>query len=262
MLEAAQHGDNAFLTLTYDDDHLPRPASLDPRHVRDFLKRLRRSIEPLKVRYFAVGEYGDQSERPHYHLALFGYPKCLFGNSRYNLRRPNCCSVCDRVRDVWGKGHVFLGDLSHESAAYIAGYVTKKMTGKDDARLNGRYPEFARMSLRPGIGQSAMHEVADVLLRYDVPGDVPNGLRHGSRVLPLGRYLKANLRLMVGRDAKAPKELLDQIAAELQPMYEAAQSNNLPDKKFWFREYLLQEGDAAFKALENRQRFFKKVKQL
>ena len=78
MIEAGQHTDNAFVTLTYADDQLPDGNSLCPEDVTKFLKRLRKRIDPVKIRYFLCGEYGEGStSRPHYHLILFGLPSCV-----------------------------------------------------------------------------------------------------------------------------------------------------------------------------------------
>lgn len=118
-----------------------------------------------------------------------------------------------------------LGTLETASAQYVAGYVTKKMTMRDDSRLHGREPEFARMSNRPGIGHSALHEIASQLMTFNLDttqGDVPLTLRHGSRQLPLGRYLRRKLRTMIGKDEKTPQQILDQVKAELLPVQQAA----------------------------------------
>lgn len=199
--------------------------SLAPKDLQDWLKRFRRAIAPLKIRYFATGEYGDDTQRPHYHVALFGWPNCAYGNSRYSRYRQNCCYQCDLVRDTWGKGQIFSGDLSPESAGYIAGYVTKKLTRHDDPRLLGRHPEFARMSLRPGIGADFMHEVASTFLSIpalDGLEDVPGVLQHGRRKLPLGRYLRRRLRILVGRAPDAPPSAIEAVKAEMLPVREAA----------------------------------------
>lgn len=224
MLEAALHGDNTFVTLTYTEQNLPGGGTLDPVHLRNFLKRLRKAYEPRKVRFFAAGEYGDTTQRPHYHLALFGYPNCSYGNSRYSNRQRNCCPSCDLIRDTWGLGSVFLGELSDASASYVAGYVLKKMTGKDDVRLDGRHPEFARMSNRPGIGADMMHEVASTLLHFNLDqtqADVPSALRHGPRVMALGRYLHRKLRTYVGKDPDSPEVVKDEQRAEMQRLRDA-----------------------------------------
>lgn len=228
MLEAAQYEFNSFVTLSYSDDCLPIGGSVVPEHTQLWLKRLRRRVSPLKFRYFLVGEYGDKSERPHYHAALFGFQSCEFGQSRYSKLRSRCCSRCELVRETWGFGNVFLGTLEDDSAGYMAGYVTKKMTKGDDPRLRGRHPEFGRMSLRPGIGGDAMWDIADSLLQYEldcVVDDVPMGLRHGRKILPLGRYLRSRLRRMIGRDAKISQKAIDKMASEVLELRLAARSS-------------------------------------
>jgi hypothetical protein len=219
LLETMKHSDTCFLTLTYDDQHLPSGGSLVPRDIQLFIKRLRKAIHPIKLRYFFVGEYGDNSSRPHYHAALFGISP-LFAKI---------------VQETWNKGHVMLGDLNLHSAQYIAGYTVKKMTSKDDKRLNfNQHPEFARMSLKPGIGAVAIEDIANAFknpygakLITDL-GDVPIALQVGSKKMPLGRYLRRKLReklqlynINTGEIGKAPlhDEILKQYSQELQDMY-------------------------------------------
>lgn len=226
-LEALSHSSSAFITLTYSDEYLPKGGSLAPEETRDWLKRIRTAVSPHKLRYYLVGEYGDQTWRPHYHVALFGYPICAHGMSRYNRERESCCKACDLVRDTWGRGNIYSGSLGTKSAQYIAGYVTKKMTRFDDPRLQYRmlelgvnlHPEFCRMSLKPGLGADYLHELASTIMEFDLAemqGDVPSSLRHGSRLLPLGRYLRSKLRVLVGmKDGKAPQETLDAMEAEV-----------------------------------------------
>jgi hypothetical protein len=118
-----------------------------------------------------------------------------------------------------------LGQLSENSAQYIAGYVTKKMTRFDDHRLLGRYPEFSRMSLRPGLGANAMHDVASVLMQYNLEEtlpDVPGQVRIGSRKVPIGRYLRQQLRSMVGHDKASPEVSLHELEAKLCLVRQAA----------------------------------------
>lgn len=226
MLEAAQYDSNAFVTLTYDDEHLPIGGSLVPRDTQVWLKRLRKSLSPVRVRYYLVGEYGEVSNRPHYHVALFGYPSCSRGVTRIVKGRVSCCVACKGISDSWGNGLVYLGSLEEKSAQYIAGYVVKKMTSVGDKRLGGRCPEFGRMSLRPGVARDAMHEVASELMRYDLDerlSDVPVSLRHGKKKeLPLGRYLRQNLRVMIGKDKNAPEASLEERALELRQLREEA----------------------------------------
>lgn len=258
MLEAGEHKDNAFVTLTYNDDALTFTekghATLVPDDLRLWLMRLRTRLQrlagpfPKSFRYYAVGEYGDESLRPHFHAMLFGFPSCAYGRSSFSRYTGRCCVACDLVSETWGKGIVQLGSVERESAGYISGYVTKKMT-KDDGRLDGRYPEFARQSLKPGIGYPALWNVADAFLRYfaDHP-DVPRELRHGTRKMPLDRYMKAKLREMVGREKDAPKEVLEALVIELSELYEVAQKATehrtmAPMRRFYFKNLLVDAGE-------------------
>lgn len=222
MLEAMQYKDNAFVTLTYADEFLPSDMSVHPRHLQLFLKRLRKRFGEGRIRFYGVGEYGDQTQRPHYHLALFGFPACSFIYSRYSREVVNCCRWCDMVRDTWAMGNIFIGQLEAESSHYIAGYVIKKMTAPDDPRLKGRYPEFARMSLRPGIGAGMMDETASTLMFHELEkrlADVPSALRHGDKELPLGRYLRRRLRERIGREPGEPKEVQIERNSRLLALY-------------------------------------------
>lgn len=244
MLESGLRSDNTFLTLTYSDSNLrtgssevigptnPLLPTLLKKDVQDWLKRLRKAIEPLKIRYFAVGEYGDLTMRPHYHAAVFGYPNCLRGKTRYLIgsdgSQKSCCIHCDLIMDTWGLGAIALGSLTAESSQYIAGYVTKKMTSSKDSRLIGRQPEFSLMSRKPAIGTEAMWDVASTILEFDLDqtqADVPVSLRHGKRVLPLGRTLRNKLRSMVGKEERITQEAFDEYQKTMRPLYEAARND-------------------------------------
>lgn len=222
MLEATQHEENCFVTLTYTDTHVIQSPHVNPRHIQLFIKRLRKRGQ--KFRYYAVGEYGPSTWRPHYHLAAFGLPGCERGQT--DLRKENCCPQCTLLRDTWGMGAVQLARLEPASAAYIAGYVTQKLTApKLPTNL---HPQFQRMSLRPGIGYACMHDVANVLLtHYPNLEDVPIALSHGKSKLPLGKYLRRSLRKMMGSpDGKAPQATLKKMAQEMQPLREIAFHNS------------------------------------
>lgn len=256
MLEASQYEDNCFLTLTYGDEHLPSGNNLDPLALTLFLKRLRKFFDTKfgrKFRYFGVGEYGDQSERPHYHLALFGFPNCQRGRTSPR-RNGSCCEICDSVRSVWGLGNVYLGSLEHQSASYVAGYVTKKLTAKDDPRLEGRHPEFARMSNRPGIGAGVMDEVASTILTQELEiEDVPTTLRHGSKQYPLGRYLRQNLRKKLGREEKTPEAVLNEVQEKLRPLQELAKATAPRGfKDFYFKNLIIDAGEGGRVRMESR----------
>lgn len=232
MLEAHLHPRSSFATLTYNDDNLSysiqaRAPTLIPNDLKLWLKRLRiESHRKLRLnsslRFYAAGEYGDALGRPHFHVVLFGYPPCAYGGSRYkNGRTIDCCAPCDLIRDTWGKGIVELLPMSTGRAAYVAGYVMKKMTSKNDTRLNGRHPEFSRMSLKPGLAADMAKAIAQPLQGKDIP-DVPAALRWDGKLQPLGRYIRRLVRIQLGGDGSAPPEIILQMEAQMLPLLEAA----------------------------------------
>lgn len=203
-LESYTHEENSFVTLTYSDKYLPAGSNLEPDVLRLTINRFRTAIAPVKVRFFAVGEYGGQSLRPHYHLSLFGVSGDTVLHSYGRARRADdimydCWKMCDK------KNGFRMEEFNELTAQYVAGYVIKKLSDNTDLRLEGRVPEFARMSRRPGIGRPAVALIADVLINsghgralIDDIGDVPSELRIGRRSIPLGRYMLSAVRKAVG----------------------------------------------------------------
>ncbi len=160
--EASLHEENSWVTLTYDDDHIPYGGTLYPRHLQTFLKRLRRRIFPIRIRFYACGEYGEKLDRPHYHICIFGYdfPDKYFwrqGDEANNSYRS------DLLEGAWKLGNSEISELTIKSAGYTARYCIKKINGKQAENHYAKFveqtgeiiqlhPEFARMSNRPGIG--------------------------------------------------------------------------------------------------------------
>lgn len=210
-LESLTHEENCFVTLTYSPDHMPTGGNLEPRVVQLWLKRIRKVIDPLRFRYFLVGEYGDQSLRPHYHLSVFG----LSGSTVVRSGRHPTFERA--VSDTWSRGFVQVAEFNELTAQYVAGYVTKKLTFAGDPRLGGRVPEFARMSRRPGLGTEAVKIIAKQLLSNGQSwesGDVPHELRIGKRRIPLGRFMLKLLRSEVGFTDEYSKEVRDRASME------------------------------------------------
>lgn len=214
LLEAKCSEKSYFITLTYNDEHLPydgkKQQILRKDHLQKYIKRLRKSHEPYKLRYYAVGEYGSTSWRPHYHLVVF---------ANHDITRHE---IESRWSDSKGMpiGHVYIGDVSNGSASYVAGYVQKKATAPYYLNLGTRPPEFATMSRHNGgIGLGAIKEIAD--LYNDSGVKVTKVLDHitmGKKKLPIGRYLVKKLSTLVGVEEKAfverYYELLDKHDAE------------------------------------------------
>ena len=145
------HDENSFITLTFSQ--MPKDGSLHTADFQKFMKRLRKFIAPGKVRYFHCGEYGDQLQRPHHHACLFGYDfpdKVL--HSQKNGTRLYTSPI---LSTLWPFGWAIIGDVTFESAAYVARYCVKKITGKDAPGYYGtRKPPYTTMSRKPGIGSS------------------------------------------------------------------------------------------------------------
>lgn len=190
ILESYTHEENAFVTLTYSDEHLPKGGNLEPETLKLFIKRLRKAISPKKIRYYAVGEYGEQSLRPHYHLSIFGLSQ---------LDAPI-------VAKKWGLGHTLTAEFNAATAAYVCGYIVTKWKNKinPDPRLGDLTPEFNRQSNRPGIGAPAMEFISNAihttggLNELAHVGDVPHSVKIGNKKITLGRYLTRKLRDEVG----------------------------------------------------------------
>lgn len=132
-----------FLTLTYDDDHLPKDGSLCYKHVQDYYKRLRKHVV---FRHFTIGEYGPENLRPHYHAVIFGL-------SRY-----------DEVllTEKWPHGFVKIGDVSDASINYVAGYCCKNQV---DYESLGLARQFTRCSIKPPIGSQYEHRASELILK-------------------------------------------------------------------------------------------------
>lgn len=162
MHESKLHDDNCFITLTYSDDFLPKDKSLDVRDFQLFMKRLRKHFGK-GVRFFHCGEYGDKYGRPHYHAIIFGVDfsdKILWKvNNGHRLYRS------ELLESLWPFGHSSIGNVTFESAAYVARYILKKKLGKGSwlhyaevdfstgEVLFERKKEYTTMSRRSGIGK-------------------------------------------------------------------------------------------------------------
>lgn len=168
--EAQLYKNNCFITLTYDNDHLPDDGSLHVDHYQDFMKRFRfhySGIEPVvdsdgkttyPIRFFHCGEYGETFGRPHYHACIFNFD--FDDRVLYKITNGVRLYKSQKLSDLWGKGFVTVGDVTFQSAAYVARYIMKKITGDaaDDHYMDPvtgvfKKPEYTTMSRRPGIGK-------------------------------------------------------------------------------------------------------------
>lgn len=165
MLELQYHESSYFVTLTYDDEHVPVTYyaeddlgtarggfTLRSRDLQLFMKRLRKAHPNDRIRFFACGEYGSTTYRPHYHAIIFGL---TLDDLRFYKRSPQNYDyfISDSLAKCWGLGYAVVGAVTWETCAYTARYIMKKALG-DEAEVYEHFniePEFVRMSRKPGI---------------------------------------------------------------------------------------------------------------
>lgn len=191
---------NFFVTLTYSDEYAPADGQLSKRDFQLFIKRLRKQCG--QFRYFGCGEYGKRSFRPHYHAILFGF-----------------AGTTEDIQRCWGKGFVYVGNVTPASCAYVAKYISKKfdISWREKLESTGRTPEFSLMSRKPGIGFPFVREVVDGLLRSGLR-TVPTVLRINGRFMVLGRYLRTKIAEMIGVTDEEKQAKLQALRQELQNM--------------------------------------------
>lgn len=155
--EAMCHKDNTFVTLTFDDDHLPEDRSVHKSYISSWMKRFRKKFGN-DIRFMLCGEYGEKFQRPHYHILFFNFK---FPDQKYwSQRHGQIYYRSSMLEDVWrdpcassGNGYSVIGDVTFESAAYVGRYVTKKFDGLlAEKKYQGREKEFLHVSRMPGLG--------------------------------------------------------------------------------------------------------------
>jgi len=141
--ESQLHEQNSFLTLTYSDENLPPNGNLRYEDVTKFIKKLRKVLSKTQfkntIKYYRVGEYGENFSRPHYHIILFGFD---FSNTQIKYKnklnsktlwrsKPHKYYISSLLNDLWTFGHCEIGDVNYQTCMYVAKYVTKKVNGKN-----------------------------------------------------------------------------------------------------------------------------------
>lgn len=170
--ESKMHKNNCFITLTYNDDHLDSTGSLNKRDFVLFMKRLRKKYGS-GIRFFHCGEYGEKGLRPHHHACIFGFD--FSDKQLYAVRNNVPLYTSKGLMDLWTDskgnsiGYSTIGEVTFESAAYVARYCTKKITGaKAEDHYKGRMPEYCTMSRMPGLGRMFYEKFKDDFYRNDI----------------------------------------------------------------------------------------------
>lgn len=160
--ESKMHEQNCFLTLTFADEYMPTTGSVSKRDLQLFFKRFRSAIAPKKISYLACGEYGEHLGRPHYHAVIFGYD--FQDKKLHQVHNENNLYTSKELENYWPYGHNIIGEVTYQSAAYVARYTMKKVTGdkaqehykKCNPQTGEIYdiePEFLLSSRNPAIGR-------------------------------------------------------------------------------------------------------------
>lgn len=172
---------SAFITLTYSEANVPKDADgyniLVKKDLQDFLKRFRYYMSLLgsKIRFFAVGEYGDRTWRPHFHLIVYGMS-------------PTDLEHKLALHKAWPFGMIKIGTTTSDSVQYCAQYCVKKLTSEKDKRLLGRPPEFTTMSRNPGLGFFFIPDLIGSVLKNKIKE--LKHVRFGSKIYPITRYIR------------------------------------------------------------------------
>lgn len=254
-LEASRYKEACVVTLTYNDLNLPDGGSLDKTHPQLWLKSFRKVLAPLKIRFFLAAEYGKTTQRPHFHCILFGVGAERVGGPITNVGR-----VAGLAKQTWKHGNILVDECSKEAIAYVAGYVTKKLT-EEERKVGGLEREFIRMSLRPGIGAKSAEDIARVLstdvglVAIKANGDVPFTLRFGPKNVSIGRYIRGQIRKRLWGSIEAPLERKKLYWQEMWTLRKKAETD--PSRKASsFKQYLVDMNAQKIINLEARTKIF------
>lgn len=169
QLEQSDHECSSFWTLTYADHACPENLSYE--HIASFMRQSRKSLGASSVRFFCIGEYGSLTQRPHWHLILFGVP-CL---------KPGLLHI-----KQWPYGACFVGNVTPASAAYTARYSLKS------GPKGGQF--VMQASRRPGIGVRRAREIAAHLATQQKTMALPSWWRLGEKSYPLDKTLREHIK--------------------------------------------------------------------
>lgn len=240
MLELEDSGKGLFLTLTYDNEHMPVSmidvdgtvyGTFDKRDCQLFMKRLREYFSDLRIRFYLAGEYGPKTQRPHYHAILFGIglddirDKVFKGKNELGQD----FYISDLMAHIWKNGFILMSDVSWKTCAYVSRYVTKKMNGQYDLKYAtfNQLPEFALMSRRPGLGAGYLKEHPECL---DYSSIFLSG-KDGSKEIRLPKYYLKKLKF-------ADPEKYDKICGERRRFAEDAMILKLQKTGLGYLDYL------------------------
>ena len=204
--ESQMHEKCCFLTVTYDEQYVPERISR--KHLSNFMKRLKR-LYGKQIRYFGVGEYGEKTGRPHYHVIIFGED---FRDKEFTFLISEKAWGNMKLQELWGMGAIHISDLNPARAFYTAGYTAKKLDDPDT---------FSIKSSNPPIGKSWVERYADNLLRL-------HSVRINGQEYPIPRVYLEWIRDMEGYEEL--KEALSEAMTPLTDQQGRAKKANMEAK--------------------------------
>lgn len=250
MLELDHSKTAVFVTLTYSPDFVPVSMlddndecifTLNKRDVQLFLKRLRKRFEPREIRYYLCGEYGDTTNRPHYHAIIYGLSLSDFPDSftvhRNDYNQYIYCSPM--LAEIWGKGYASIANVSWQTCAYVARYTMKKLSGDmaDIYALRQQQPPFALMSRKPGIAGYYPREHPDCYSKSYLYTRDDFGVTPRTK-MRVPSYIFHKLSL-------TNPALYDKIKSERRLSAKLSMDNQLADTDLGFVEYLESKADES-----------------
>lgn len=275
MFETQRHEDNFFITLTYNEEHLPIyekmiytdkdgnkteyendgtwNGSLEPDHVTKFIKDLRNKYRDCKIKYFYCGEYGEETKRPHYHMILFGAPLKAENAYDWHIDKNKKMHWKDKeLEKLWNKGMIDVAEVEWSSAAYVARYCMKKIDNDNDSHRYaelGKKKEFVRMSRRPGIARAYFNDNWQHI--YETDEIQINTFRHMNTIV---KPPKAWDRLLKETDPELYKQIKESrmTCAERSRKLKEEITKGITDKELQIRstENIITKGNSLKRVLE------------
>ncbi|AXH77742.1 MAG: replication initiator protein [Microviridae sp.] len=198
MHEASMHDHNCFITLTFDDKHLG-DGSLHKDDFQNFMKRLRKKIHPLKVRYFHCGEYGSKHDRPHHHAIIFGYD--FKDKIEWQDKNGVKTYLSEELMELWPDGFSTISGVTFDSCAYVTRYVLKKWSSLD---LQGEelFETMKQFDISRGCLVKGSWDGVDILesLDIDLKDVVPSVSRRDFYSGKLPEYVSMSLKPGIGEE--------------------------------------------------------------
>lgn len=239
--EASLRKYNSYITLTFNDENINKNKSIQLRDIQLFMKKMRKRYG--KMRFFACGEYGENTRRPHYHVLIFGFD---FKDKKFHTKsKGHNLYTSKSLNKIWPYGFALIGDVTFESAAYVARYIVKKALGPNIPKncyvdietgemIEGLEPEFVTMSKKPGIGMKWLRRFRQEV--YDNGDDFV--VINGKKMKP-PKYYDKMLEVV-------DKELSEKIKAKRRIAQEENKEDNT-DSRLAVKEFVTRQNMAARK---------------